>query len=316
MNGEEAEKDRQKGSGGIIIAIVNFFFGGILFALGVEAVREFCVGYETQAAAYGAVGMGVLFVLAGLPALICLFLGFFLSVRGDGHRFLALAATCFLLLSWLLLPLSGTLAGYYYNAAAPYVRVSEERAVSLAARYGAVLSDVAEAQGDAVCFYDGDGEESAVFLTERDAQAVILPAAGEGDGDGAGEAPPAGEEEDADRITFSLSYDPTWRRLTAAAECIVPFADGRVEKAALARPLAYVNALSSREFSAEEAARTAETEEYADHAWDGYAGQVCMFDPFVRIESEFILEEDGVVYFVRFRFFLLTDTSLPDGKIV
>ena len=92
MNGEEAEKDRQKGSGGIIIAIVNFFFGGILFALGVEAVREFCVGYETQAAAYGAVGMGVLFVLAGLPALICLFLGFFFSVRGDGHRFLALAA--------------------------------------------------------------------------------------------------------------------------------------------------------------------------------------------------------------------------------
>ena len=36
----------------------------------------------------------------------------------------------------------------------------EERAVSLAARYGAVLSDVAEAQGDAVCFYDGDGEEA------------------------------------------------------------------------------------------------------------------------------------------------------------
>ncbi len=303
----ERAADGQKGSGNIIIAIVNFFIGGILFAVGVQAVREYCVGYDTANIGWLGVSMGVIFMMAALIVLFFAFLGICLTVRGERHRLLSALATLFLLGAWILLPLSGAVAGYYYNAAAPYVRVSAGRAEALGEAYAETLRTLAAERGDTVVFYDVFDEEAETLalLQYGRAGAKVLPAgAEEGDGteDGA--------------IEFLFSYDSFWKRLTLQVNCRIGVTEaGMTDWAALEGPLAYLNSLSSWRFTAEAAAEAALNDDYADYAWDGYAKQLYRMESFVRIEcypgwsDEDTPGSGGVSY----AFCTLTDTDMAAG---
>lgn len=308
------ERKARKGAGNVIISIVNFFIGGILFAIGVEAVREFCALHDSASAAWGGVSMGVIFMMAALIVLFFAFLGIYLTVRGEGHHLLSALATVFLLAAWILLPLSGMVAEYYYNAAAPYVRVSAERAATIAARGGEAVCALAAESGDAVFFYDGDGGAAETFSFGRDARAEILPLSPSDGGDnenGENDGSAAGKE--AGKIVLSLSYDARWHRLTFALECSVPLqADKALDGAALERAVGYVNVLSARPFTAQTAAETAAEKKYADYAWDGYDKQLRAFDPFVRIESGPLWEDAAEGESCFFGFYALVNTGLTE----
>ena len=329
-----------KGAGNLLVSVLNGVFGLVLFAVGVEAVREYCVGYFSESVGWGFVSMGVIFILVGIFVLVALFMGFYLAVRGEVFRKTALAATLFLLFSWLLLPLSGTVATYYYNAAAPYVRVSAARAAELGEVYADILRQMTAKYGDTVRFYDDRDEETDTPVLIRSVRAEILPAepagtaepsaersvanrrnadnaAGMGGTDsadnadnidnmgsvdnacGAGVSASDGENagqptEETGKISLLFSYDSRWDRLTAEMDCAVPAAaDGKTDWTALERSLVYLNALSAREFSLATAVQTASDEAYADWAWDGYAKQLRVLDPFVYINCSTAWGADG-----------------------
>lgn len=353
-----------KGAGNLLVSVLNGAFGLVLFAVGVEAVREYCVGYFSESVGWGFVSMGVIFILVGIFVLVALFMGFYLAVRGEGFRRTALAATLFLLFSWLLLPLSGTVADYYYNAAAPYVRVSAARAAELGEVYADILRQMTAKYGDTVRFYDDRDEETDTPVLIRSVRAEILPAeptgtaepsaersianrrnadnaAGMGSTDsadnadnidnmgsadnacGAGASASDGENaglptEETGKISLLFSYDSRWDRLTAEMDCAVPAAsNGKTDWTALERPLAYLNALSAREFSLAKVAETASDEAYADWAWDGYAKQLRVLDPFVYVDCSTAWGADGTPGYgeVSCRFHTLADTS-PAAEVV
>lgn len=373
-----------KGAGNLLVSVLNGVFGLVLFAVGVEAVREYCVGYFSESVGWGFVSMGVIFILVGIFVLVALFMGFYLAVRGEGFRRTALAATLFLLFSWLLLPLSGMVATYYYNAAAPYVRVSAARAVELGEVYADILRQMTVKYGDTVRFYDDRDEETDAPVLIRTVRAEILPAeptgmaepsaeysvessvessseyppepsaersianrrnsdnaAGMGGTDsadnadnidnmgsadnacGAGASASDGENaglptEETGKISVVFSYDSRWDRLTAEMDCAVPAAsNGKTDWTALERPLAYLNALSAREFFLPTVAETASDEAYADWAWDGYAKQLRVLDPFVYVDCSTAWGADGTPGYgeVFCRFHTLADTS-PAAEVV
>lgn len=369
-----------KGAGNLLVSVLNGAFGLVLFAVGVEAVREYCVGYFSESVGWGFVSMGVIFILVGIFVLVALFMGFYLAVRGEGFRKTALAATLFLLFSWLLLPLSGTVADYYYNAAAPYVRVSAARAAELGEVYADILRQMTAKYGDAVRFYDDRDEETDTPVLIRSVRAEILLAEPTGTAEpsaeysvessseyppepsaersianrrnsdnaagmdstdsadnadnidnmgsadnacGAGASASDGENaglttEETGKISVVFSYDSRWDRLTVEMDCAVPAAsNGKTDWTALERPLAYLNALSAREFFLPTVAETASDEAYADWAWDGYAKQLRVLDPFVYINCSTAWGADGTPGYgeVSCRFHTLADTS-PAAEVV
>ena len=133
------------------------------------------------------------------------------------------------------------------------------------------------------------------------------------DGENAGQP-----TEETGKISLLFSYDSRWDRLTAEMDCAVPAAaDGKTDWTALERSLVYLNALSAREFSLATAVQTASDEAYADWAWDGYAKQLRVLDPFVYINCSTAWGADGTPGYgeVSCRFHTLADTS-PAAEVV
>ena len=262
---------KQKKIGNLIYSIFLALCGAALLTVTIAGIIEYCAAAPADYAAWLGITTGVIAILTGLFVVILAGVGILRACKTRQWRVALVLSTLFMALSWLSLFFCPGLASLTYELTSPHVKMSAEQAEGWGADCVALLTDEAAARGDDILLYTSqtskDGAPEQADYTRR-YFADVTPA------------------QTCDTFTLAFRYDAQWEKLTVSLEFDYRAPEGgEPDWTALDCPLHYLNMLTERTFTREEAVATLKGEDGAfNQAWDGVEYMRC-FDDRQTIEA-------------------------------
>lgn len=253
--------------GKIVIISFSAVIALALAALSAEIMREYFIIVPSDEAAWLDVAAWLFFFFSGLSVLGVAVTGIVLAVLSAHLRKTTIAVAVVLVVCWLFLPLSPTIADRVYNSTG-FTRLSPDEMTEVREGQFAIVADIAEDFGDSVEFDEAQSEYDVRRF------AVI-------NGD------------DIPQITVEWFYWSNFGRLEVVIETQLSVASGgEFDFGQLYKAAQYCNALTCLSLTAEECENVALSEEYTEYSHDGYAVQLKSYSKFNYVRCRFWASED------------------------